>query len=423
MKVRFDGQFELIIRLREEINMEEKGQNRELQEISVEDRSRENLRIQKTEWIYHQIQRQREAEDALFEQIRQEQDVLDTLNQSIENNMQRTKEARKYNQEFQENMDAQVYAMYGLTEDKLQGMKEYKNAYYQGCAFSLFLLSMVLVALCGVLHGFQSQICLFMIAFSGIEGALLSQEKKRGKALDLLCRVLYLLMFPLMMVIFVCYELNYPEYNMLLPILAVFGICVLILGTAAYFFYNPYRKERKKVGAAKDTIRGIEKTAKKEVRRNQKDREKSEKRQQRLLEKEEARQQKLLEREEERQRKLLEQEEAEQQKISEQTEAGQQYLEETAQQKLPEKRGRQQLWLEKKETFLSRFRRQTGQQMESDAAKTDDIIEVEEGRVVEAEPEDIMEVEPEESHEVEIKKEESVKIEESAETKEHIEEE
>ena len=68
----------------------------------------ENLRIQKTEWIYSQIQKQREAEDALFEQIRQEQDVLDRLNQSIENNMERTREARKYNQEFQEVNDAQV---------------------------------------------------------------------------------------------------------------------------------------------------------------------------------------------------------------------------------------------------------------------------------------------------------------------------
>ncbi len=142
---------------------------------STGDKERENVRIQKAEWVYSQIQKQREAEDELFAQIRQEQDVLDKLCQSIENNMERTKEARRYNQEFQEHMDSQVYAMYGITEDKLQGIREYRNAYYQGCAFSLFLLSVVLVALCGVLHGFQSQICLFMIAFSGIEGALLTQ--------------------------------------------------------------------------------------------------------------------------------------------------------------------------------------------------------------------------------------------------------
>lgn len=382
--------------------MEEKGRNQEAQEISAEDRSRENLRIQKTEWIYHQIQRQREAEDALFEQIRQEQDVLDTLNQSIENNMQRTREARKYNQEFQENMDAQVYAMYGLTEDKLQGIREYKNAYYQGCAFSLFLLSMVLVALCGVLHGFQSQICLFMIAFSGIEGALLTQEKKRGKVLDLLCRVLYLLMFPLMMVIFVCYELQYPEYDILLPILAIFGICVLVLGTAAYFFYNPYRKEKRKVGEAKDTIRGIEKTAKKEIKKNQRDREKLEKKQQRQLEREEAKQQRLLEREEARQQKLLEQE-TKQQKFLEQEETDQQKLPERETQEperksFSEKLEKQQLWVEKKETFFSRFRRQPKQREEDEIVEADDIIEVEasvesETSVGEVESSDVIESE------------------------------
>ena len=202
------------------------------------------LKIQKTEWIYDQIQKQREAEDALFERIRQEQEVLDRLNQSIGDNMEHTKEARKYNQEFQERMDAQVYAMYGITEDKLQGIREYKNAYYRGCAFSLFLLSVVLVVLCGVLHGFQSQICLFMIAFSGVEGTLLAQPQSRTKILEIICKSLYLLIFPLMMVVFICFELGYREYRIILPWLAVFAICVLVLGTAAYFFYNPYRKER-----------------------------------------------------------------------------------------------------------------------------------------------------------------------------------
>ncbi len=285
-------------------------------QLGTGDKERENIRIQKAEWIYSQIQKQREAEDELFAQLRQEQDVLDNLCQSIENNMERTKEARRYNQEFQEHIDTQVYAMYGITEDKLQGIREYRNAYYQGCAFSLFLLSVVLVALCGFLHGFGSQICLFMIAFSGIEGALLAQGKQRGKALDLLCKALYLLMFPLMMAVFVCFELGYPEYRIMLPILAIFGICVLVLGTAAYFFYNPYRNEKKKASAAKDTIREIEKTARKEVRKNQKSREKSEKKQQKLLGRKAAKQQKQLEKEEKQQLKRLEKEEKQQQNLA-----------------------------------------------------------------------------------------------------------
>lgn len=318
---------------------------------STGDKERENVRIQKAEWIYSQIQKQREAEDELFAQIRQEQDVLDKLCQSIENNMERTKEARRYNQEFQEHMDSQVYAMYGITEDKLQGIREYRNAYYQGCAFSLFLLSVVLVALCGVLHGFQSQICLFMVAFSGIEGALLAQGSKRGKFLDLLCRALYLVMFPIMMAVFVCFELGYPEYHMLLPILSIFGICVLILGTAAYFFYNPYRGEKKKVGAAKDTIREIERTARKEVRKNQKSREKSEKKQKKLLGQQAAKQQKQMEKEEKQQQKRLEKEKRQQQKLLEKEKCQQQKLlgQEEGQQKLLGQEEEQQGQTEPKE--------------------------------------------------------------------------
>ena len=73
---------------------------------------------------------------------------------------------------------------------------------------------------------------------------------------------------------------------MILPVLAIFGLCVLVTGTAAYFCYNPYRKEKQKVGEAKDTLREIEKTARREVRKNRKSRVKSEK-QQALLEKKE----------------------------------------------------------------------------------------------------------------------------------------
>ena len=344
--------------------MEEREQNQEYsknlpQDFAMQDggltrgsekeRAQESLKIQKAEWIYSQIQKQREAEDALFEQMRQEQEVLDRLNQSMERNMERTKEARKYNREFQEHMDAQVYAMYGITEDKLQGIREYRNAYYQGCAFSLFLLSVVLVVLCGVLHGFQSQICLFMIAFSGIEGTLLAQEKRRGKVLGAICKILYLLMFPLMMVVFVCFELGYQEYYLILPWLAVFGICVLAAGTVAYFCYNPYRKEKRKVGEARDALREIEKTARKEVRKNQKSREKEEKQQKKLLSREAARQQKQLEKEEKQRQKRLEKEEKQQQKSL--------IKEEKQQQLLQVKNEKQQELLEKKDNLLSRFQK------------------------------------------------------------------
>ena len=87
----------------------------------------------------------------------EEQRVIDGLNSDINENLDRTRESRKFNQEFQEKINTQIYEMNGITEDKLKGMREYKNAYYQGCAFSLFLLSVVMIGICGVLHGFESQ--------------------------------------------------------------------------------------------------------------------------------------------------------------------------------------------------------------------------------------------------------------------------
>lgn len=331
----------------------------------------QTLKIQKTEWIHNQIQKQREAEDALFERICQEQDVLDRLSQSITEKMEQTKEAKKYNREFQERMDAQVYALHGITEDKLQGIREYKNAYFRGCAFSLFLLSVMLVVLCGFLHGFQSQLCLFMLAFTGVEGTLLAQSQGRGKILNVICNTLYLFIFPLMMVVFICFELGYQEYHMILPWLAIFGICILIVGTAAYFFYNPYRKERRSIGAAKDTIREIEKTARKEVRKNQKSREKSERKQQKLLQKEASRQRRLLERQEKRQ------------------------------QKLSEKSGVQQKLLEKKEILLERFHKKEQVADVGIGAVEEDVLEAEIEAVeekgleaeIEAVEEDVLEAE------------------------------
>ena len=111
-----------------------------------------------------------EAEDAVLEQMIEEQRVIDGLNSDINENLDRTRESRKFNQEFQEKINTQIYEMNGITEDKLKGMRGIQNAYYQGCAFSLFLLSVVMIGICGVLHGFESQICLFMIACTGVEG-------------------------------------------------------------------------------------------------------------------------------------------------------------------------------------------------------------------------------------------------------------
>lgn len=153
----------------------------------------------------------------------------------------------------------------------------------------MFFLSAALIVLCGVLHGFQSEICLLMLSLTGMEGALLVREKERLNVLDKIFRLLYLLLFPVMLVMFVCYELKYPEYEQFLPYLVIASVVILIFAAASFFFYNPYRGAGRKARDARDHIEDIEKSARKEVRKNKKSIEKELKKQNRRLKKEEKR--------------------------------------------------------------------------------------------------------------------------------------
>lgn len=259
---------------------------------------KENLRIQKTAYIKQQLERKRAAEDARLERLLQEQEIIQGLRESIDDSMSQTEESRRYNQEFQKYVNMQIYESNGITEDKLTGMDEYKKALYRGSAAVLFFLSLVLIVLCGVLHGFQSNICLFMFAYTAMEGALLSQEKVRYPLLDFICRILYILTFPTMLVMFVCYELKYGEYDLFLPYVVVIGVLVTVLAVISYFLQDPYIQDKKKLRDAQNQIRNIERIAEKEVRKKQKIREKEERNAKKLREREERENQSAVEKEE-----------------------------------------------------------------------------------------------------------------------------
>lgn len=263
--------------------------------MSGDEALKENLRVQKTAYIKQQLERQRAAEDARMERLQQEQEVIQSLRESIDESMWQTEEARKYNQEFQEHVNMQIYESKGITGDKLMGMREYENALYRGSAAVLFLLSLVLIVLCGVLHGFGSDVCLLMFAYTAMEGALLSQEKKQRPVLDFICRILYILTFPTMLVMFVCYELEYEAYGVFLPYAVILGVFVTVLGTISYFLYDPYIQDKKRLRNAQNQIREIERIAEKEVRKKHRIREKEERNAQKLLEREERENQLALE--------------------------------------------------------------------------------------------------------------------------------
>ena len=161
------------------------------------------MRIQKTAYIKQQLERRRAAEDARLERLLQEQEVIQGLRESIDDSISQTEEA------------------------------------------SVF----------------------FMFAYTAMEGALVSQEKKQYPMLDFICKILYILTFPTMLVMFTCYELKYGEHDLFLPYTVVMGVLVTVFGTISYFLHDPYIQDKKRLRDAQNQIRNIERIAEKEVRK------------------------------------------------------------------------------------------------------------------------------------------------------------
>lgn len=262
-----------------------------------------NPRIGKVTKLEEEAKRQSEIEKLRARRIRQEQEYIDQMSLSVESHLRATKEEQQYNEQFEERIRTEIYRMHGISEDKLQGMTEYRNAWYQGTAFALFFLSIVLIAICGVLHGFGSEICIFMAFYTAIEGALLSNGRKQSLFFTVLTKGVYLLLFPVMLVTFTCYELGFEEYALLVPVFTVAGVVVLMIGALSYFLYDPYRMDRRNRKKANRYIVEIEKAALKEVRLKEKAFAKQEKKQAKLTQKQEKRQEKLAQKEEDRTKK------------------------------------------------------------------------------------------------------------------------
>lgn len=249
-----------------------------------------NPRIGKVRKLEEEVKRQNELEQLRTKRIRKEQEYIEQMSKAVEDHLRNTREEQRYNEEFERLIRKDVYQMHGISEDKLQGMTEYRHALYQGTAFGMFFLSLVLTGICGYLHGFGSELCIFMAFYTAIEGTLLNNGKRQHAILDVLTRVLYLLLFPAMLIVFVCYELGFTEYAFIVPALTIAGVVLLMLGAVSYFLYDPYRLDRKNHKKANHYIRDIEKAAIKEVELEEKALAKRAKKQEKLELKEEARQ-------------------------------------------------------------------------------------------------------------------------------------
>lgn len=271
----------------------ENVKNPEMPEITVK-----NPRIGKVRKLEEEIRRQNELEQLRTKRIRKEQEYIEQMSKAVEDHLRNTREEQRYNEEFERLIRKDVYQMHGISEDKLQGMMEYRNAWYQGTAFGMFFLSLILTGICGYLHGFGSELCIFMAFYTAIEGTLLTNGRRQHALLDVVTRILYLLLFPAMLIVFVCFELGFTEYGLIVPVLTIAGVVILVLGAVSYFLYDPYRQDRKNHKKADRYIRDIEKAAVKEVELEDKALAKQAKKQEKLERKEEARQERAARRRE-----------------------------------------------------------------------------------------------------------------------------
>ena len=262
-----------------------------------------NPRIGKVRKLEEEVRRQNELEQLRTRRIRKEQEYIEQMSKAVEDHLRNTREEQRYNEEFERLIRKDVYQMHGISEDKLQGLTEYRNAWYQGTAFGMFFLSLILTGICGYLHGFGSELCIFMAFYTAIEGTLLTNGKKQHTIWEVMTKILYLLLFPAMLMVFVCYELEFTEYGLIVPVLTIVGVVILVLGAVSYFLYDPYRLDRKNHKKADRYIRDIEKAAVKEVELEEKALAKQARKQEKLELKEEARQERAAKRRERKTRR------------------------------------------------------------------------------------------------------------------------
>ena len=96
----------------------------------------ESERIQRAEWIHEQVKLQREAEDEAWEKIMEEQKLLTERRRSIDADINSNRELKRYHEDCMEDITDQVYSLHGISVDKLEGIKEYKNALFRGEIFN-----------------------------------------------------------------------------------------------------------------------------------------------------------------------------------------------------------------------------------------------------------------------------------------------
>ncbi|MBR1524269.1 MAG: hypothetical protein IJ641_07425 [Lachnospiraceae bacterium] len=228
----------------------------------------------KVKRLEEEAEKKKELELRRSEMIRVQQDYLNGMLDNVTETLAATEKERQINDALEADVRKQVLSMHGISGDKYDGMERRNQAVFQGAEFALFFMSVILVIISGILNGMFVDITLFLCFFTAIEGTLLNHGE-RPRVIQCILRVLYLILFPVMLAAFVYYvivvsleKVHVSSFTTFYAVASIIGVVILMLGVISYFLYDPYRQDKKQLRKAGKYLRNMGKAANKEVSRN-----------------------------------------------------------------------------------------------------------------------------------------------------------
>jgi len=231
----------------------------------------EDLIVQEREWMKNRMDEQRAIEDRQREEIFEKQKMLDEMRKDQAEFFAQSKQMKIYNQMHEEEQRDQIYAIHGVSVDKFQGMKEYKNALYQGTQIILLFVDIILCAGAAFLYGFSANVFVLFAALFAARISLLPREHKGSLNQNLysfLSKVFSFLPTPLMILVLVVKETALMNIDTAILICTIAAVALSAFGALDYYVRNPYREDKKACREAKADIKSLEKDARKAVSKN-----------------------------------------------------------------------------------------------------------------------------------------------------------
>lgn len=298
----------------EEIRSQIEAAEKELEELSSLENKlmTEDLVVQEDEWLRSMAEEKRIEEVRLREELFEKQKLLEKRRKELSESMDQTRQMQLYNRMHDEEQRDQVYELHGISMDKVQGMKEYKNALYQGAQIILFFVDIVIGVVSAMNYGYESPIFISCIALMAAQTTLLPREHHGllNKSLySVISIVLSFIPTALMGILFVSDKIPFVSDLPVVFICACVSVVLCAVGALDYYNRNPYRESRKAAREAASEYRALKRGAAKTVKKNVSIRMKREAKLMAHKEKQENKLERIKKREEERYENLKKREE------------------------------------------------------------------------------------------------------------------